>query len=167
MWQSLLPGQRADNLLGCVISCLSERLSDSQPGGGIAFLSMVWSCNCSGMTLIMMMFLCLWELNPSQEKIWSIWKKLHQLLQGYWFFWFTKLTPFHSVFSSTLMFKNVAWLQILELLKSLNHFIVGQMKADSLRNFKQSYLKVKLIFLKLHVIYLFEISEKKCALWHI
>lgn len=62
------------------------------------------------------------------------------------------------------MFKKVGWLQILELFKSPSHLIVGQMKADSLRNFKQSYLKVKLIFLKLHEIYLFEISEKNCIM---
>lgn len=65
------------------------------------------------------------------------------------------------------MFKKVGWLQILELFKSPNHLIVGQMKADSLRNFKQSYLKVKLIFLKLHEIYLFEISEKNCIMTHL
>lgn len=65
------------------------------------------------------------------------------------------------------MFKNVAQLHILELFKSLNHLIVGQMKADSLRNFKQSYLKVKLIFLKHHVIYLLEISEKNCLMAHL
>lgn len=41
------------------------------------------------------------------------------------------------------------------------------MKADGLCNFKQSYITVQFIFLKLCVIYSYEISEKNCIMTHL